>query len=33
LSNAGAQLVGCTLEEAKALIKETLSQMLADGDI
>lgn len=33
LSTAGTQLAGCTVEEAKALVKETILQMLEEGAI
>ena len=33
LSIAGAQLKGCSLEDAKALVKETIKQMLEEGAI
>ncbi|WP_434310733.1 DHH family phosphoesterase [Hominifimenecus sp. rT4P-3] len=33
LGTAGTQLTGCTVEEAKALVKETILQMLEEGAI
>ena len=33
LSTAGAQLSGCTIEEAKELVKETVKQMLEEGSL
>ena len=30
---AGAQLTDCTIEEAKEMIKNTLDEMLKEGDI
>jgi hypothetical protein len=30
---AGAQLIGCTMEEAKKAIQQTLDDMLKEGDI
>ncbi len=33
LNVAGAQLVDCTMDEAKRIIKETLEEMLREGDI
>ena len=33
LSTAGTQLKGCTLEEAKELVKETIRQMMEEGAI
>ncbi len=33
LSTAGTQLTGCTVEEAKELVKETILQMLEEGAI
>jgi c-di-AMP phosphodiesterase-like protein len=33
LNVAGAQLVDCTIESAKRIIKDTLEEMLREGDI
>ena len=33
LNVAGAQLAGCTIESAKRIIKETLDEMIKEGDI
>jgi c-di-AMP phosphodiesterase-like protein len=33
MNSAGAQLTGCTLEEAKRTIQNTLDEMLKEGDI
>ena len=33
LNVAGAQLAGCTIESAKRIIKETLEEMIKEGDI
>ena len=33
LSVAGSQLEGCTIEEAVAMLKETLDTMVKEGDI
>lgn len=33
LSAAGAQLKGCTVEEARELVKETLKHMIEEGDL
>ena len=33
LNMAGTQLVDCTLEEAEAQLKDTLDQMIEEGDI
>lgn len=33
LSTAGAQLRGCSVEDAKSLVKETIHQMMEEGAI
>jgi len=33
MNSAGAQLTGCTLEDAKRTIENTLDEMIREGDI
>ncbi|MGN0482158.1 MAG: DHH family phosphoesterase [Lachnospiraceae bacterium] len=33
LNTAGAQLTGCTMEEAKKIVKRTIDEMMKEGDI